>query len=191
MLRMRRTTRDILSDEHGVSIVFAVILVVVLLVIGGILVTTGYANFSRATSDVPAEQNEKTVASAAAFVQGKMDGATVAAIGGNPSQGFTSDDMPWIENLLKEDDGTVTLSVEGGGLPADALQDVTLEARPEKGSGAGSQDSPTAFSVFVYVADDNNNASGTVMKIKVTATRLADNSYILQASTPMKAGDGA
>lgn len=184
MLHMRRTTRDILSDEHGVSIVFAVILVVALLVIGGILVTTGYANFSRATSDVPAEQNEKTVASAAAFVQGKLDGATVTAIGGNPSQGFKSDNMPWIEHLLKKDGGTVTLSVTGSNLPADALQDVTLEARPEKGS-------PTAFSVFVYVADDSNTASGTVMKIKVTATQLADDSYILQASTPMKAGDGA
>ena len=166
------------------SIVFAVILVVVLLVIGGILVTTGYANFSRATSDVPAEQNEKTVASAAAFVQSKMDGATVAAIGGNPSQGFKSDDMdmPWIEHLLKKDGGTVTLSVEGSGLPADAMQDVTVKAV---------QKDTFNFRIYVYTPDDSGTANGTAMKFDVTVDGYQSGTGALSTTTPTRAGDGA
>lgn len=182
MFRMRRTTRDILSDEHGVSIVFAVILVVVLLVIGGILVTTGYANFSRATSDVPADQNEKTIASAATFVQGKMNGATVAAIGGDPSQGFTSNDMPWIERLLKEDGGTVTLSVEGSDLPADVLQDVTVKAV---------QKDTFNFRIYVYTPDDSGTANGTAMKFDVTVDGYQSGAGTLSTTTPTRAGDGA
>lgn len=182
MLHMRRTTRDILSDEHGVSIVFAVILVVALLVIGGILVTTGYANFSRATSDVPAEQNEKTVTSAATFVQGKLDGATVTAIGGNPSQGFKSVDMPWIKHLLKQDGGTVTLSVEGSGLPADALQDVAVKAV---------QKDTFNFRIYVYTPDDSGTANGTAMKFDVTVDGYQSGTGTLSTTTPTRAGDGA
>lgn len=184
MLRMNGNARDILTDEHGVSIVFAVILVVVLLVIGGILVSTGYANFTRAASDAPNEQNAKTVASAAAFVQGKMDGAAVTAVGGNASQGFASSDAPWIGDLLTPDGGTATLSVQGDGLPANALDDVTVASQPAKGS-------PAVFSIFVYVPDGNDTASGTVMKFDVTVNYQPSGSGTLSTTTPIRAGDGS
>lgn len=182
MMPMENTAHDILTDERGVSIVFAVILVVVLLVIGGILVTTGYANFSRATSDVPAEQNEKTVASAATFVQGKMNGATVTAIGGNPPQGFKSVDMPWIEHLLEQDGGTVTLSVTGSNLPAGALQDVTVKAV---------QKDTFNFRIYVYTPDDSGTANGTAMKFDVTVDGYQYGTGALSTTTPTRAGDGA
>lgn len=186
MLRMNGNARDILTDEHGVSIVFAVILVVVLLVIGGILVSTGYANFTRAASDAPNEQNAKTVASATAFVQGKMDGAAVTAVGGDASQGFASSDAPWIDDLLKPDGGKATLSVQGDSLPENALGDVTVASQPVKGS-------PTVFSIFVYAPDENGTASGTVMKFDVTVNNYqpSTGSGTLSTTTPIRAGDGS
>lgn len=72
---MVRRTRDILRSEQGVSIVFAVLLVVVLLILGGIIVSFGYANYHRSLDDMAAERTYQNVSSATRLLHDKADGA--------------------------------------------------------------------------------------------------------------------
>ena len=73
--------------------------------------------------------------------------------------------------------------MEGSGLPADALQDVTV---------ASKQNGPTTYRIFVYVADENGTASGSIMKFDVTVSYQASTaSGTLSATIPLRAGDGS
>ena len=90
---MIRRTRDILRNEQGVSIVFAVLLVVVLLILGGIIVSFGYANYHRSLDDMAAERTYQNVSSATQLLHDKADGAPAST--------------DWIQRIA----ATITLSV--------------------------------------------------------------------------------
>lgn len=67
-MRATRDIRRVLADEHGVSIVFAMLLLVVLLILGGIILSYGYSGYRRATQDVSDQQAGYNVRSATDLV---------------------------------------------------------------------------------------------------------------------------
>lgn len=77
-MRVTRDIQRVLDDERGVSIVFAMLLLVVLLILGGIILSYGYSGYRRATQDVGDEQAAYNVRSAAELVHGQFGGSEPA-----------------------------------------------------------------------------------------------------------------
>lgn len=121
-MRPRRNIRRVLSDERGVSIVFAMLLLVVLLILGGIILSYGYSEYRRATQDVSDQQAGYNVRSATELVYqqfgDKADWA-VAALGEARSASSTGGSAER------------TLSVQGD---AASFTDVTVRVRYTAGS---------------------------------------------------------
>lgn len=140
--RMTRRAHAVLTDEHGISIVFAMILLVVLLIVGGIIVSYAYSGYQRAQQDRTDEQAYQTVYSAAKFVQKQFKE--------QESKGTEPDDESWAMKALRSAQNgsgySGTLSVGSISANATGSSSTATSASSSQSSEASSATSSTQAS---------------------------------------------